>query len=82
MKLPCLDCGKAHERSEDCANGENHFIDIEIRTDSIKIGETLAYLNDMNYSSDDLGTIKELLTENKPENLSERAKDWLKRRSR
>ena len=27
MKVPCLDCGKAHEQTEDCANGENKFID-------------------------------------------------------
>lgn len=27
MKVPCLDCGKAHDPCEDCANGENKFID-------------------------------------------------------
>lgn len=29
MKVPCVDCGKAHEQTEDCANGENKFILVE-----------------------------------------------------
>ena len=29
MKTPCLDCGKAHEQTEECVNRENRFIDCE-----------------------------------------------------
>ena len=83
MKLPCLDCGKAHERSEDCVNGENRLMSSEellpIRTAEIKIKEALAYMNEMNYSSHDLDTIRALLTEDNPLDLPERAKNWYQR---
>lgn len=80
MKLPCLDCGKSHERSEDCANGENRIADVsDVRTDFIKIQETLMYLNDMNYSSDDFDSIRALLTKETYSELPERAKNWYER---
>jgi len=78
MKVPCLDCGKIHEQTEECANKENCFMH---RSDSVKIEEALDYLNDLGYSSDAINNIKILLTENDFDKLPERLQEWLNQRN-